>query len=174
MTCWFVAALITECFRARCLRRASKLLRPSPRLFPRGISHLEAPEALGAASWRLQRLWEQLCEAPGALGAAISRLQRLWEQLSRGSRGSGSGHLDAPEALRAAISRLQRLSRPKWLQPQFYRVFSTILEPGDLLGSSPNGSGRLEEASGGFELAQEGFPVASSGFESAPKWPRGE
>ena len=206
LTCWFVAALITECFRARCLRRASKLLRPSPRLFPRGISHLEAPEALGAASWRLQRLWEQLCEAPGALGAAISRLQKLWEQLSRGSRGSGSGHLDAPEARRApiarlqrlqehpsrgsrgsgsghreapealgaAISRLQRLSRPKWLQPQFYRVFSTILEPGDLLGSSPNGSGRLEEASGGFELAQEGFPVASSGFESAPKWPRGE
>ena len=206
LTCWFVAALITECFRARCLRRASKLLRPSPRLFPRGISHLEAPEALGAASWRLQRLWEQLCEAPGALGAAISRLQRLWEQLSRGSRGSGSGHLDAPEARRApiarlqrlqehpsrgsrgsgsghreapealgaAISRLQRLSRPKWLQPQFYRVFSTILEPGDLLGSSPNGSGRLEEASSGFELAQEGFPVASSGFESAPKWPRGE
>ena len=60
------------------------------------------------------------------------------------------------------------------LQPQFYRVFSNILEPGDLLGSSPNGSGRLEEASSGFELAQEGFSVASSGFESAPKWPRGE
>ena len=206
MTCWFVAALITEGFRARRLRRASKLLRPSPRLFPRGSSHLEAPEALGAASWRLQRLWEQLCEAPGALGAAISRLQKLWEQLSRSSRSSGSGHLDAPEARRApiarlqklqehpsrgsrgsgsghcealealgaAISRLQRLSKPKWIQLQFYRVFSTILEPGDLLGSSPNGSGRLEEASGGFELAQEGFPVASSGFESAPKWPRGE
>ena len=185
MTCWFVAALITECFRARCLRRASKLLRPSPRLFPRGISHLEAPEALGAASWRLQRLWEQLSrgsrgsgsghlDAPEARRAPIATLQRLQEHPSRGSRGSGSGHREAPEALGAAISRLQRLSRPKWLQPQFYRVFSNILEPGDLLGSSPNGSGRLEEASGGFELAQEGFPVASSGFESAPKWPRGE
>ena len=46
---------------------------------------------------------------------------------------------------------------------EFSRLFSW---------SSPNGSGRLEEASGGFELAQEGFPVASSGFESAPKWPR--
>ena len=109
LPCWFVAALITERFRAKCLRRASKLLRPSPRLFPRGMSHLEAPEALGAASWRLQRLWEHQCDAPGALGAAISRLQKPWEQLSRGSRGSGSGHLDAPEARRAPISTLQRL-----------------------------------------------------------------
>ena len=206
MTSCSVAVLIRERFRARRLRRASKLLRLYPRQFSRRSSHREAPEALGADSWRLQRLWEQLCEAPGALGAAISRLQKPWEQLSRGSRGSGSGHLDAPEARRApistlqrlqehpsrgsrgsgsghreapealgaAISRLQRLSRPKWLQPQFYQVFSNILEPGDLLGSSPNGSGRLEEVSGGFELAQAGFPVASSGFESAPKWHRGE
>ena len=145
--------LIRECFQARRLRRALKLLRPSPRQLPRGSSHLEAPEALGAA---------------------ISKLQRLSEQPSRGARGSGSSHLKAPEALGAAISRLQRLSRLKWLQSQFYRVFSSILEPGDLLGSSPNGSGRLEEASGGFEPAQEGFPVASSGLESAPKWPRSE
>ena len=105
---------------------------------------------------RLQRLWEQLSrgsrgsggghlDAPEARRAPISTLQRLQEHPSRGSRGSGSGHREAPEALGAAISRLQRLSRPKWFQPQFYRVFSTILEPGDLLGSSPNGSGRLEE-----------------------------
>ena len=112
--------------------------------------------------------------SPEALGTATSKPQGLREQPSRDSRGSRGSHREAPEALGAAISRLQSLSRPKWLQPQFSRVFSNILEPGDLLGSSPNGSGRLEEASGSFELAQEGFPVASSGFESAPKWPRGE
>ena len=83
LTCWFVAALITECFRARCLRRASKFLRPSPRPLPRGSSHLDAPEALGAA---------------------ISTLQRPWEQPSRGSRGSGSSHLEGPEALEAQVA----------------------------------------------------------------------
>ena len=124
LTCCSVAVLIRERFRARRLRRASKLLRPSPRQLPRGSSHLKAPEALGAA---------------------ISRLQRLWEQPSRGSRGSGSSHLEAPEALEAAKSRPQRLLRPQWLQPQFSRVFSSILELGDLSGSSPHSSGKLEE-----------------------------
>ena len=190
MTCWFVAVLISKCYRARCLRRASKILRPSPRLLPRNSSHLEAPEAPGAASWRLQRLWEQplrgpkgfvssyleapkaLGAAPEALGAAISTLQRLREQPSRGCRGSGSSHREVPEALGAAISRIQRLSRPNWLRPQFSRVFSSILEPGDLLGSAPNSSGWLEEAfrrlrgcsrrlPGGFEWLQERSEVAS-------------
>ena len=185
LPCCSVAVLIRECFRARRLRRASKLLRPSARQFPRSSSHLEAPQALGAASWRLQGLWEQLSrgskglgssylEAPEALGAAILRLQGVCEQPPRGSRGSKSNHLQAPEALGAAISRLQRLSRPKWLQPQFSRVFSSILEPGDLLGSLPTAPGGSRRPSGGFEPAQEGFPVASSGLESAPKWPRGE
>ena len=121
-------------------------------------------------------------EAPEALGAAISTLQRLEEHPSRRSRGSKGTHLKAPEARGAAIARLQRL----WEQPSRgsrgsrgptgsnLSFFSSILEPGDLLGSSPNGSGRLEEASSDFELAQEGFPVASSGFASAPKWPRDE
>ena len=48
-------------------------------------------------------------EAPEALGAAVWKLQRLWEQPSRGARGSGSSHLEAPEALGAATSRPQRL-----------------------------------------------------------------
>ena len=136
-----------------------------------------------AAISRLQRLWEQppggyrgsgssYLEAPKAWGAAIPRLQRLWERPSRRSRGSGSSHREVPEALGAAIARFQRLSRPKWLQPQFSRVFSSILEPGDLLGSAPNSSGWLEEAfrrlrgcsrrlPGGFEWPQERSEVAS-------------
>ena len=144
-----------------------------------GSSHCEAPRAF----LRLQRLWEQLSrgsrsldsghlEAPEALGAAISTLQRLREQPSRGCRGSGSSHREVPEALGAAISRIQRLSRLNWLRPQFSRVFSSILEPGDLLGSAPNSSGWLEEAfrrlrgcsrrlPGGFEWPQERSKVAS-------------
>ena len=139
-----------------------------------GSGYLEAPEALGAAILSSRGSGSGDLDAPDARRAPIGRLQRLQEHPSRGSRGSGSGHREAPEALGAANSRLQRQSRPKWLQPLFYRIFSTILEPGDLLGSSPNGSGRLEKASGGCELAQEGFPGASSGFASAPKWPRSE
>ena len=164
MTCWFVAALITECFRARGLRRASKLLRLSPRQFPRSSSHLEAPKALGAASWRLQGLWEQLSrgskglgssylEAPEALGAAISTLQRLWEQPSRGSRGSGSSHLEAPEALEAQVAPTS--------------VFSSFLEYSRAwrpLGESPNGSWRLEEAFRRLRAGSRGLP---GGFE----WP---
>ena len=95
-----------------------------------------------------------LLEAPEALGAAM-----------RGPRGSGSGYLEAPEALGAAISRLQRLSRPKWLRPQISRVFSSILEPGDLSGNSPDGSGRLEEAFRRLRAGSRGLP---GGFE----WPR--
>ena len=172
MTCWFVAALITECSRVEGLRRASKLLRLSPRQFPRSSSHLEAPKALGAASWRLQGLWEQLSRRSKGLGAAISRLQRLGEQLSRGSRGSGSGHLDAPEALGAAIARFQRL----WEQPsrgsrgsrgpsgsnlsflEFSRVFSS-------LETSWGVSQRLLEARGGL-------PAASSRLKRASRWLR--
>ena len=178
MTRWFVAVLISKCYRARCLRRASKLLRPSPRLLPRNSSHLEAPEVPGAASWRLQRLWVQplrgpkgsgssYLEAPEALGAAISRLQRLWELLSRRSRGSGSSHLEAAVAPGAAISRIQRLSRSKWLRPQFVhfsRIFSSLEISWGALPTAPG-------ASGGFEGAEDGFPVASSGLKSAPKWP---
>ena len=130
---------------------------------------------------RLQRLWEQPArgsrgsrsshlEAPEALGAAFSRLQRLWEQPSRGSRGSGSSHLEAPEALGAAISRLQRLSRPKWLRPQFSRVFSSILSLETSWGAVPAAPGGSRRPAGGLEPAQEGFPVASSGLKSAPRW----
>ena len=150
LTCWFVAVLIRERFRASCLRRASKLLRPSPRPLPRAVlKH----GGLEAAIWRLPGLWEQRFRGSRSSGAAVSRLYR---------------------ALGAAMSRLQMRLRHKWLRPRFSRHFASVLEPGDILGSPPGGSGRLEEASGGFELAQEGFPVASSGLESALKWPRGE
>ena len=147
-----------------CLQRASKLLRPFPRPLPRAVlKH----GRLGAAIWRLQRLWEQPSPgssgsgsshleapgAPGAPGAAISRLQRLWEQLSRGSRGSqGPSGFD--------LSFLE-----------FSRVFSSLETSRGALPTAPGGSRRL---SGSFEPAQEGFPVASSGLESAPKWPRSE
>ena len=126
-----------------------------------GTSYFEAPESGSSC-----------LKAPEALGAAISTLQRLREQPSRGCRGFGSSDRKAPEALGATISKLQRLSRPKRLRPQFSRVFSSILEPGDLWGSFPNGSGRLEEACrrpragsrgvlGAFEWPPERSEVAS-------------
>ena len=185
MTCWFVPALITECFRARCLRRASKLLRPSPRLFP----HLEAPDSRGSGSTysRPEVLCEQLfrgsrgsgssyLEAPEASGAVILRLQRLWEQPSRGSRGSGSSHLEVPEAIGSESSEIQAreaLEAPVALTSflKFSRVFSSLGVCLEAIPAAPGGSRR---PSGGFEGAQERVPVASSGLESAPKWPRSE
>ena len=158
MTCWFVAALITECSRARCLRRASKLLRPSPRLFP----HLEAAEALGAASWRLQRLWERPSrrsrgsksthrEAPEAPRAPISRLSRLGERPSRGSRGSGSSLLEAPEALEAQVAPTS--------------VLSTFLEYSRAWRPFGELSQRLREVRGGFPRLRAGSRGLPGGFE---------
>ena len=125
---------------------------------------LAPPSSRGSESGHL--------DAPEYLGAAIATLERLREQPSRGCRGPGSSHLEAAEALGATISRIHRLSRPNWLRPQFSRVFSSILEPGDVLGSAPNSSGWLEEAfrrlrgcsrrlPGGFEWPQERSEVAS-------------
>ena len=77
MICWFIAALATERFRAKRLRRASKLLRLSHRQFPRSISHLEAPEALGQLPGGSKGSGSSHHEAPGALGAAVSTIQKL-------------------------------------------------------------------------------------------------
>ena len=117
--------------------------------------------------------------APRALEEAPRRIADLARQrlpaVPMRLKLAPGGQPEAPEALGAAISRLQRLSRPKWLHLQFYRVFSSILEPGDLSGCFPNGSGKLEEASGGFKLAQEEFLVASRWLKRASergKWLR--
>ena len=64
-------------------------------------------EARSFFDWFFDSFLEHL--APEAVGAAISRLQRLWGRPSRGARGSGSSYLEALEALRAAVSRLWRL-----------------------------------------------------------------
>ena len=102
---------------------------------------------------------------PNALRAIFWRPER--------SLGRPEGSRSAPGAVRRAPrALLGPFRRSKWLRPQFSRVFSIILTPGDLLGSSPNGSGRLEEACrrpragsrrlpGGFEWLQERSEVAS-------------
>ena len=48
-------------------------------------------------------------EAPEALGAAILKRQRLWEQQHRGSKVSGGIHLGPLEALGAAIAATSEL-----------------------------------------------------------------
>ena len=158
LECWFVAALITECFRVGCLRRALQL-RLSRGSKGSGSSYLEAPEALGAA---------------------ISTLQRLEEHPSRGSRGSKSTHLEAPEARGAAIARLQRL----WVQPsrgsrgsrspsgsnlsfiEFSRLFSSLATSWGALPTAPGGSRRLPAASSWLKRASRWLRVASRALRS--------
>ena len=166
--------LIRECFRAGHLRRASKLLRPSPRQLPRGSSYLEAPGrreqpsrgsgGSGSSHLEAPELLEQPSrEAPEVLGAAILRLQRLWEQPSRGSRGSGSSHLEALEALGAGSrgSGSSEIEAPEAFEApvaptsfflKFSRVFSSLETFRGALPTAPGGSGRL---SGGSERVQE-------------------
>ena len=130
-----------------------------------GSGYLEAPEALGAAISRLQRLWERPSrrsrgsksthrEAPEAPRAPISRLPRLGERPSRGSRGSGSSHLEAPEALEAQVAPTSVLSS--------FLEYSRAWRPlGEL-------SQRLREARGGFQRLRAG----SSGFLGGFEWLR--
>ena len=106
-------------------------------------------------------------EAPRALQEASRRLQEAPSRLQERSK-------RPQERFKRPSSPLQRLLTLKWLRPQFSRVFSSILEPGDVSGSSPDGSRRLEEAFRRLCRSSRGFPVASSGLESAPKRPRSE
>ena len=130
-------------------KERSKRPQGGPKSAPGGLK--TAPRALQEAPRALQEASRRLQEAPSRLQERSKRPQERFKRPS---------------------SPLQRLLTLKWLRPQFSRVFSSILEPGDLLGSSPNGSRRLEEACwrpgagsrgllGGFEWPQERSEVAS-------------
>ena len=135
----------------RALQERSKKPQGGPKSTPGGLK--TAPRALQEAPRALQEASRRLQEAPSRLQERSKRPQ---------------------ERFKRPLSPLQKLLTLKWLRPQFSRVFSSILEPGDVSGSSPDGSRRLEEAFRRLCRSLRGFPVASSGLESAPKWPRDE